>query len=433
MTAELVLPGEPGYADAARGLPRHLRDPLPIPAEAPSRAPGTGGTYGADVWPWLLDHGQLPNRATGWPVTESSVCGIPAAWRCLTFIANACASCAPPVEFDAAGVRVAPLSPIVERPWALLSAHEYWFMAVASALLYGNFVGINIDVDPLSGYPRQCMPVHPADVQLVLIDGLPVYGWAGEAFGWDEVTHVRGFTSPGSLWGLGVIEAFRVALAGLIDLGAYGASTFASAAENSVVIQVDRPELSEAQADAIQLAWIARHGSGVRRPAVIPRSMTITPLAFSPADAQYLESRQLGIAETAFMFGLDPTDLDASVGGGGAITYANREQREIERLTHSVGPWLRRFEQTWADLLPGRRSITFNVEHLLRTDTQTRLGASATALAAGIFTLDDARGVERLPLYGEPWAQIPFGRPPVDAPPVEPDAPTSSAATAEAV
>ena len=38
------------------------------------------------------------------------------------------------------------------------------------------------------------------------------------------------------------------------------------------------------------------------------------------------------------MFGLDPTDLDASVGGGGSITYANREQREIERLTHSVGP-----------------------------------------------------------------------------------------------
>jgi HK97 family phage portal protein len=267
-----------------------------------------------------------------------------------------------------------------------------------------------------------------------LVDGLPVYGWAGEAFGWDEVTHVRGYTSPGALWGLGVIEAFRMSLGAMTDVAKYGATTFATAAENSVVIQVDRPELTEAQATGIQQAWIDRHASGTRRPAVIPRSMTITPLAFSPADAQFLETRHLSIAETAYMFGLDPTDLDATVAGGrGAITYANREQREIERLTHSVAPWIRRFEQSWADLLPGRRNIAFNVERLLRTDTLTRLQSTQIALACGVFTLDDARGVERLPLYGEPWSQVPFGRPPTDAAPPDPSNATGSADTAEAV
>lgn len=437
----IALPGTVEYADAARGLPRQFRDPLPIPTEAPSRAPGTGGTYGANVWPWLLD------PSTGWPtrdegtiVTERTVCGIPAAWRCLTFIANAAASCAPPIEFDSAGVRVEPLSSVVDRPWVMLGTHEFWAQAFTSALLYGNFVGINIDTDPDTGYPRQVMPVHPSDVLLTLVDGLPVYGWGGEAFGWDEITHVRGFTSPGALWGLGVIEAFRLSFATMVDTAAYGATTFRSAAENSVVIQVDRPELTSDQANAIQQAWIDRHGSGVRRPAVVPRSMTITPLAFSPADAQFLEARQLGIAETAFMFGLDPTDLDASVGGGGSITYANREQREIERLTHSVGPWLRRFEQTWADLLPGRRTLAFNVERLLRTDTKTRLEASNIGLANGTFTLNDARGIERLPLYPHTWADVPFGRPPADvsqntAPPGGEivAAPTGTAQTAESV
>jgi phage portal protein BeeE len=135
--------------------------------------------------------------------------------------------------------------------------------------------------------------------------------------------------------------------------------------------------------------------------------MTITPLAFSPSDAQFLESKQLGIAEVAFMFLLDPTDLTTSVGSAGTLTYANREQREIDRLTHAVGPWLRRFEQAWADNLPGRRTIRFNVENLLRTDTLTRLQASEIALRNGVFTLNDARNVEQLPAYGT-WANEPF-------------------------
>jgi HK97 family phage portal protein len=292
------------------------------------------------------------------------------------------------------------------------------------------------------------MPVHPSDVQLILVNGLPVYGWAGEAFGWDEITHVRGYTSPGALWGLGVIEAFRLSLAGIVDTIAFGTSTFRAAAENSVVIQVDRPELSQDQADAIQQAWIDRHGSGIRRPAVIPRSMTVTPLAFSPADAQFMETRQLGIAEVAFMFGMDPTDLDATIGGvRGSMTYANREQREIERLTHSVGPWLRRFEQAWGDLLPGRRTMQFNIERLLRTDTKTRLESTQIALNSGVFTLDDARGVEKLPLFEQPWSRVPFGKPPVAEPaqpdttpdttpaptPPAPSGATGSATTAEAV
>jgi len=344
----------------------------------------------------------LPNAAT-----ETSVTGVPAAWKCFGFIANAAASCAPPVEFDSAGNRVEPLSNVVERPWAFLTAHEYWVQAFTSALLFGNFIGINIDIDPDTGFARQVMPVHPNDVTMLLIDGLPVYGYAGEAFGWDEITHVRGHTSPGALWGVGVIEAFRQAWGRILDIADYGAGTFHTAAENSVIIQVDRPELTEEQANDLQAAWIARHASGTRRPAVLPKSMTVTPLAFSPADAQFIEAAQLSIAEIAFMFLLDPTDLTTSVGSSGTLTYANREQREIERLTHAVGPWLRRFEQAWADLLPGRRHMAFNVEHLLRTDTLTRLQATEIALRTGVFTLNDARGTERLPLYGE-WADQPF-------------------------
>lgn len=402
---------QPGDINS-RALPRGNREPVPIPSSAPVSHTQRTGDYNGGGWGAFF--GRAEDGSFVWPTrweepaaTEQSVTGIPAAWKCLNFIANAAASCAPPIEFDSAGERVTPLSNVVERPWAFITAHEYWVQALTAALLFGNFIGINIDIDPDTGYPRQCMPVHPNDVALMLIDGMPVYSWAGEAFGWDEVTHVRGYTSPGSLWGVGVIEAFRKVWENMLNLAQYGAGTYVTAAENSVIIQVDRPELTEAQATQIQDAWVARHGSGVRRPAVLPRSMTVSPLSFSPADAQYLESQQLGIAQVAFMFGMDPTDLTATIGSAGSITYANREQREIERLTHAVGPWLRRFEQAWADLLPGRRNMRFNVENLLRTDTMTRMQSTEIALRAGVFTLNDARNVEKLPHYGT-WADEPF-------------------------
>jgi HK97 family phage portal protein len=411
----------PVTANGQRAMPRQVREPVPILGEATRRLAGGGWGAGGYGWDWFIDPDTgAPMRPPAMLATETTVVGIPAAWKCLTFLANAVASCAPPIEYDADGDKAVDRSNVVERPWSFIGAHEFWTQAVAAAVLFGNFVAIKVDVDADNGYARQVMPVHPRDVQMILVDGLPVYGWMGEAFGWDEVVHVRGYLPPGALWGLGVIEAFRVPLTAALELADYGASTYRTAAENAVVIHVDRPELSETQADGIQARWIARHGSGIRRPAVLPRSMTVTPLSFSPEDAQYLESRQFTVAEIAFMFGLDPTDLTAAIGSGtGTLTYANREQREIERLTHAVGPWLRRFEQAWNDLLPGRRTIRFNVENLLRTDTLTRLQATDIALRTGVFTLNDARGIEHLALYDE-WANVPFGRPPAPEPESEP-------------
>lgn len=417
--------------EVARALPRSTRAPVPVGGDDVQRVIARGGG-GDDWWPWLWENN---DPATGWPTpmramsgvaTEKTITGVPAAWKCFGFIANAAASCAPPIEFDSQGERVEVSSNVVERPWAFLTAHEYWVQAFTAVLLFGNFIGINIDVDPTTGFARQVMPVHPSAVTMALIDGLPVYGYGGEAFAWDEVTHVRGHTSPGGLWGIGVIEAFRRAWGEYFSVNEFGAATYRTAAENSVIIQVDRPELTREQADDIQTAWIARHASGVRRPAVLPKSMTVAPLSFSPADAQFLQRTQLGIAEIAFMFLLDPTDLTVAVGSTSTtLTYANREQREIERLTHAVGPWLRRFEQTWADLLPGRRSMMFNVENLLRTDTATRINSTEVGLRSGQLTLNDARNIHRLPLFG-PWADAPF-RDRTDVPPGETETPTQPA------
>ena len=400
-----------------RALPLGNRQPVPLPDEiSMSFVQRVGNWFG---WNNTIESSEgglaWPMRTDQQVANDLMVAGIPAAWKCIGFLANAVASCAPPIEFDAKGVRIDDLqrSFVVNRPWSMLTPHEFWAMVVQSLLMDGNFIGIFIDLYPISGYPRQVFPVPPDQVTMILVDGMPVYGWMGESFAWDEVIHIRnGFMRPGSLWGMGCVQQFREALSNDLNMSAFGRTTFNSAAEASVVIQVDRPTIDGKEAEAVQQAWIDRHASGVRRPAVIPRSMTITPLSFSPADAQFLESRQFSVAEIAFMFLMDPTDLTAIIGGRSSqLTYANREQRELERLTHPVGHLIRRIEQSWNDLLPSKRSMSFNVERLLRTDTLARMQAEEIGLRNGIFTLNDVRNIERLPHYPYPWADEPFANP----------------------
>jgi HK97 family phage portal protein len=337
------------------------------------------------------------------------VYGLPAAWRCLNWICNAVASCAPPQVHGAeAGVRLeAP--PVVDDPWPLLTSHEFWRAVAASLVLHGNFVGYPTDWDPVTGWPRQVVPLDPRTVEFQIVDGRPVYRVGDTELGALDVIHVRGYTPPGHLWGVGVIEAFRNTIAEGGDHQDWAQNIYAGSGVPPLVIEVDSPDLTETQAGAIQSRFNSLHKGGNKLPAVLPSSMDVRTLAFSPADAQFLESRKWNATEIAWMFGMDPADLGVSTGGA-SLTYANLDQRSIERLTHVLGPWLRPIEQTWSLLLPGRQKMRFNVENLLRTETKTRLEASKLALDMGLFTLNDARRIEKLPPFGA-WADEPFGHP----------------------
>jgi phage portal protein BeeE len=146
--------------------------------------------------------------------------------------------------------------------------------------------------------------------------------------------------------------------------------------------------------------------------------MDIQPLSFSPHDAEFLDSRKFSVAEIAYMFDLDPADLGAVVGAS-SVVYQNLEQRAVDRQTNSYAKWIHRFEQAWTDLLPGRQAARFDTDNVLRTDTLARLQADEIGLRTGVYTLNDARRRERLPLYG-PWADQPFAQPPTVEPDKEP-------------
>ena len=368
-------------------------------------------------WDWLT--GWLPARGHVGihPINEGTTYGIPAAWRCVTFIANAVANTGPPVGHQGyegpmdSDVPLEVQPHVLQNPWPMMTPHEYWTMVTASLLLHGNFIGVPRDFDPDTGFPRQVVPINPTAVEFSLEDGVPTYKYGDFEWEWGEVLHIRGFTPPGSLWGIGVIKAHRIGLSEAVDHQDYGMNIYGGSAVPPWVVGVDNPELTEAQAEKLQQRMATIRENGSKLPAVIPSTMNISTLAFSPADAQFLEAKRVNATEIAWMFGMDPADLGVSTPGA-SLTYANIGERSVERLVHTVGPWTRRIEQAWsAYLMPGKQHCHFQAGNLLKMDPKS-LGEHLRAQhESGLMTWNECRQVMDMPIIDEPWADEPFGKP----------------------
>lgn len=325
--------------------------------------------------------------------TEQSLTGLPAADYCLNLIANAVAQMLKHGHVN--GTEARPL--ICDRPNLLYpGSYEFWYEAVATCIVHGNYIALVAEVDT-DGYALQVQPVHPSIVSLRLVGGFPVYTINGRDYSWRQVVHVRGFTVPGSRWGIGVLERHRRHLTAAYDEQTAHRTNVAHGGPK-LVVSLDTPGMpNQDELDRLSAAWTTKYASGKREPAFLPRTMQVQPVLWTPEEAEFLESRSLTIAETAFIFGISPALLTASVGNGSALTYANLQERTKALVIDSYGPWLHRFEDVWSDLLPEGERFEGNVEALLRMTPEERMHVHILAQQAGIETQDESRAI-----YGKP-------------------------------
>jgi len=134
--------------------------------------------------------------------------------------------------------------------------------------------------------------------------------------------------------------------------------------------------------------------------ALLEQGIHRKPMGMTNEDSQFLETRKYQVNEIARIFRLQPHmigDLDKA-------TFANIEHQGIEFVTHTIRPWLVRWEQAISrDLIwePERYFVEFNVEGLLRGDTKARYEAHALAIQNGWMTRNEVRIIEgRNPMDG---------------------------------
>lgn len=404
---------------------RSARTPAPLAIRGGAPGSGGGGALGSAVvdgagramWvggaAWPINGDRVPMVAT-----PATTLGLPAAWRAVNLIAGTV--CQLPLSDRQDDGGIWPVRPVLDDPWPVMGRAEWITYQTHALIMLGDAMALPADFDT-DGFARQLVPIDPRWVNVRVDDTsgavlYDIYTTDGvTTLGRSDVWHAKGLvlTSDG-LRGIGVVSAMRGALEGALELQRYGLGVYAAGVPSGIV-KVHLREVAQEQASSIKADWMGAFRDRV--PAVLSELMDFTPIAWSPEDAQFLESRRMSVADIAFAFNLDPTDLDTSLGS--SMTYANREQRAYERLLTSIGPLLVRLEQAYRFVMPRQHRAVFDRSVVLWSDATTRASVEQTELAIGAVTLNEVReanGRERYPA----WADEPFGKPPSAEPPPPP-------------
>jgi hypothetical protein len=124
--------------------------------------------------------------------------------------------------------------------------------------------------------------------------------------------------------------------------------------------------------------------------------MKAVATAISPENSQTLESRKFQVAEVARILRLPLAMLDED---SAAATYASVEQFMLSYITHTLRPWLVRWEQRLSLSLltkEERKYLFFEhlIDGLLRGDAAGRAAALHIQRLDGVLNADEWRGIE---------------------------------------
>jgi HK97 family phage portal protein len=343
-------------------------------------------------------------------VDERTTLSIPGVWRGITLIADAIGAL--PLHAYRGDQRLDPTPPLLERPFPGETRVETISSMVASLLVYGNYVAI-LGEPGANGYPESLYPIAPNRVSIHRRDGRLVYKLDETEYDQSEVFHVKGFSLPGHVAGIGILAAQKQGLGIAIALQEYAAKYFDGGAQPTGVLYSSDPDLDQDEADLLKAMWTRHYGGTSREPAVLSESIKFEQLSDNAKDSQLVESRTFSLTEIANMLGLPGSYLGAP---NSSRTYANIEQENQSLLRWSLTPWLSRIEARFTDYLPRGQYAKFNVDALLRSDTLTRYQAHKIALESGFLTVDEVRtDFENRPPMGEPeTTSSPDDLPPLD-------------------
>ena len=376
------------------------------------------GKVRAAILTWLgfspdyLGHVAASAETAGEEMGADSMLRLSAVWGCVRLISETIATLPLSMyERTSAGKRPSPQHPlhfiIHDQPNPDATASVFWEAVIAAMLLRGaaraerletggRLVGLRFlhpdRIAPMTRYSdgRKGWNYKQDDGSIRFIPAAKV--WTIPGFSLDGVNGVSVVSYSANVMG-GARAAERVA---------HG--TFANGLHQTTAWKYPNVLKPEQREDARQA--IRKLSGAINRgdPAILEAGMEVTTIGINPNDAQLLESRAFSVEEICRWFRVPPFMVghsEKSTSWGTGI-----EQQMLGFLTFTLGPWLRRIEQSIRkDLLtPGDRLRyypKFNVEGLLRADSAGRAAFYTAMVNNGVLTRDEVRELEdREPMGG---------------------------------
>lgn len=175
----------------------------------------------------------------------------------------------------------------------------------------------------------------------------------------------------------------------IADQDSYQRTVLKEAAVPSVAVITPNPDLDQDEADKAADRWMEKYSGPQRRPAILPAGTTITPLSWSPNDAQMVQAREASLKDAANMMNIDGYWLGAA---SGSYTYKSPGPMYLNLLRQTVGPILSDLEGAWSQAwLPRGRRVVFFRREVLADDMSTAVGWVSKAVDGKLITQSEGR------------------------------------------
>jgi HK97 family phage portal protein len=347
----------------------------------------------------------------GITVTDDRMLSLSAVWACARLISETIATLPLSMyETTSAGKRIATQHPlhfiIHDQPNADTTASVHWEATIAAMLLRGNGRAEKLMVgDRMVGLQF----LNPCRLSISCrSDGRREYRYTERDGRQRVIPEARIFNIPG--FSLDGREGVSVVSYGANVFGAALAAnraannTFSKGLHPTTVWKFPQVLRKDQRDDARATIKTISGAVNAGEPAILEAGMDVETIGINPNDAQLLESRGFSVEEICRWFRVPPFMVghsEKSTSWGTGI-----EQQMIGFLTFTLAPWLKRIEQAISkDLLSPkdrqRYYPKFNVEGLLRSDSQARSAFYSAMVNNGIYTRDEVRELEdREPMGG---------------------------------
>ncbi len=289
---------------------------------------------------------------------------------------------------------------VIVDPFLGVTLQEGLFQLLSSLIIRGNAYLFPGKV--VGGEVMQWRIVSPDAVQVAWsADGSTrVYKLGGKVYT-GPVAHVTGFMLPGAPSGVGILEANRTSIGLTVSLAESAATLFSNGVMSSGIISMDTP-LTPDNARQVAESFKQNH-AGLKKahaPIVLGGGAKFQPLALSPDDAQFIQSRQFQQGEIATMLGIPPHLLgivDRTTSWGTGIEVQGRAF-----VDYTLRSYISRLQTMFTSWLPANVWAEFDTDSLTRADTATRYANYALAINNGFMNVDEVRALEG-------WRPLPNG------------------------
>ena len=174
----------------------------------------------------------------------------------------------------------------------------------------------------------------------------------------------------------------------------YGLRYFRDSANPSGLLTTEQ-SLTADEVEQNMAEWVASHGGGRRRPAVLSGGFDWKPIGISPEESQFLETRSFSVSDIARFYGVPSfmiNDQEKATSWGTGI-----EQMGLGYNTYTVMGWTTCIESAFSRTLPNGQSVRFDPSVFLRGDIKTRYESYQVGRLGGFLSTNEVRAKEELP------------------------------------